>query len=219
VGKLFIIHTTPVTVAALKELAAEMIPGHQVFNILDDSILPELIAGAPLTQVEPRVRRYVRSAAEGGADVILSACSSIGGLVVAAQGEVAVPVVRIDGAMAEQAVEMGTVIAVAATLDTTLQPTTELLKEKGAILGKEIVVQPYLVEGAYAALAAGDRGKHDALVGEALGKAYQETDVVVLAQASMAGVVDQLAGLDGSRFLTSPRLGMAQVKAFLEKSL
>ena len=126
--KLFIIHTTPVTVAALKELAAEMIPGHQVFNILDDSILPELIAGAPLTQVEPRVRRYVRSAAEGGADVILSACSSIGGLVVAAQGEVAVPVVRIDGAMAEQAVEMGTVIAVAATLDTTLQPTTELLK-------------------------------------------------------------------------------------------
>ena len=80
-------------------------------------------------------------------------------------------------------------------------------------------MQPYLVEGAYAALAAGDRGKHDALVGEVLGKAYQETDVVVLAQASMAGVVDQLAGLDGSRFLTSPRLGMAQVKAFLEKSL
>ena len=52
-------------------------------------------------------------APQQGADVILSACSSIGGLVVAAQGEVAVPVVRIDGAMAEQAVEMGTVIAVA----------------------------------------------------------------------------------------------------------
>lgn len=217
-AKLFILHSTPVTIFSLKELAAEMIPNHQVFNILDDSILPELISGAPLSHVEPRIRSYVRCAAAAGADVILSACSSIGGLVVAAQDEVNVPVMRIDDAMAEEAVKRGTRIAVAATLNTTLQPTTALLREKAAAVGKAIQIQSYLVEGAYSALAEGNREKHDELVGQALRKAYAQSDIVVLAQASMAGVAGQLQGLERERFLTSPRLGMAQVKAALEKS-
>ena len=40
--KLAIIHTTAVTIEPLGALAAEMLPGWQVINFLDDSILPQL---------------------------------------------------------------------------------------------------------------------------------------------------------------------------------
>ena len=40
--KLAIIHTTPATVEPLKALAAEIVPGVNVVNFVDDSILPQL---------------------------------------------------------------------------------------------------------------------------------------------------------------------------------
>ncbi len=78
--KLAIIHTTPATVDSLKGLAAEMIPGVHVVNLMDDSILPELGAnGGRIEEVEQRWRQYAQIAEKLGADCILNACSSIGG--------------------------------------------------------------------------------------------------------------------------------------------
>ena len=74
------------------------------------------------------------------------------------------PVVRIDGAMAEQAVEMGT-MSRWRDLRYHSPAHNRTLKEKGAILGKEIVVQPYLVEGL--ALA---RDREARCFGRSLGK-------------------------------------------------
>src|SRR5690606_21076124 len=99
--------------------------------------------------------------------VILSACSSVGELVSSLQDSVHVPVVRIDEAMAEAAVERGTRIGVAATLNTTLKPTMALIKQKAADAGKEIRITPLLVDSAYQKLIAGDKEAHDRLLAEA----------------------------------------------------
>ena len=40
--KIGLIHTTPVTIEVLKPLAAELLPGVGVINIMDDSILSQL---------------------------------------------------------------------------------------------------------------------------------------------------------------------------------
>ncbi len=214
--RLFILHTTPVTIQPLKELAADLIPDCTVFNIVDDSILPDLIVSdGDVSTVEERVVTYVEIAASRGADIILDACSSIGGLMGKAQSKVSVPVVRIDDAMAEHAVTTGRKIAVAATLWTTLKPTTELLEEKAAALGREIELVPFLATKAYEALQRGDAAAHDAILAERLREAYVSSDLVVLAQASMARVVHTLSDLEQSRFLTSPRSGMEKVKSLL----
>lgn len=220
--KLAIIHTTPATIESLKTLAEDVIPGVQVFNILDDSILPQLLAnGGDISEVKGRFISYGQAAYQAGADVILSACSSVGELAELLRDEVPIPVVRIDEAMVEQAVgtaETGDgqrVIGVAATMATTLGPTCRFLEAKAARAGKAIRIEPLLVAEAYQRLMAGDREGHDQVLVRALGDLIDKVDVVVLAQASMARVLPKLPEEARSKFLTSPRLGMQQVASVL----
>jgi hypothetical protein len=117
--------------------------------------------------------------------------------------------------MAEQAVQRGRRLGVAATLQTTLQPTTRLLHSKAQQLGKQVEITPLLIEGAYQKLMAGDREGHDHLLVEKLQELAQKTDVVVLAQASMARVLPRLSDADREKVLVSPRLAMERVKDVL----
>lgn len=211
--KLAIIHTTPATIDTMKTLATEILPGHQLVNFVDDSILPQLGQnGGSLVDVEERMIHYARFAEQVGADVILEACSSVGELVPKMQSAVSIPVVRIDEAMAEQAVQRGTRLGVAATLPTTLQPTTRLLHAKAQAAGKQVEITPLLIEGAYQRLMAGDREGHDNLLVEKLQELARAVDVVVLAQASMARVLPRLSAADQEKILVSPRLAMERVK-------
>lgn len=214
--KLAIIHTTPATVEPMKSLAAEMLPGCEVVNFVDDSILPQLAQnGGNLAEVEERLVHYARFAEGVGADAILEACSSVGEVVVKMQAEVSIPIVRIDEAMAEEAVQRGSCVGVAATLPTTLQPTTRLLRLKAEAAGVQVEIKPILVEGAYQKLMAGDREGHDNLLVEKLREVTRVTDVVVLAQASMARVLPRLSNDEQDKILVSPPRAMAQVRNIL----
>lgn len=218
-AKLVIIHTTPATVEPLKILAAEILPGCVLNNIVDDTILPQLANnGGNLAEVENRLIHYARFAEQAGANIILEACSSVGEIVPKMQQAVGIPVVRIDEPMAEEAILSGAKLGVAATLPTTLQPTTRLLKSKAQTAGRPISVTPVLIIGAFEKLTAGDRDGHDTLVAAALKKLAGEVDVVVLAQASMARVVQTLPTTDQGKFLSSPRLGMERVRSILQKT-
>jgi Asp/Glu/hydantoin racemase len=211
--KLAIIHTTAATVDSLKALSAEVLPDRELINFVDDSILPQLARnGGNLSEVQERLMHYARFAEQVGADVILEACSSVGELVPKMQAEVSIPVVRIDEAMAEEAVLRGARLGVAATLPTTLQPTSRLLHAKADAAGKQVEIVPLLIEGAYQKLMAGDREGHDNLLVEKLQELARDTDAVVLAQASMARVLSRLRVADQGRFLVSPPLAMEQVK-------
>jgi aspartate/glutamate racemase len=211
--KLAIIHTTPATVESMKALAAEVLPGCEVVNFVDDSILPQLAQnGADLGAVEERLIHYARFAEQVGADVILEACSSVGEVVAKMRKAVSVPIVRIDEAMAEEAVQRGARLGVAATLQTTLGPTARLLRSKAEAAGRQVEVKPLLIEGAYQKLMSGDREGHDNLLVQSLQELARQVDIVVLAQASMARVLPGLPPAERTRIMSSPRLAMEQVR-------
>ena len=215
--KLAIIHTTPATVESMKTLAAEFLPSYELVNFVDDSILPQLAQNnGDLVEVEDRLIHYARFAEQVGADVILEACSSVGEVVARMQSAVSIPIVRIDDAMAEQAVQRGEHVGVAATLQTTLQPTTRLLQVKAQAANRQVEVTPLLIEGAYQRLMAGDREGHDNLLVEKLQELAHTMDVVVLAQASMARVLPRLTVADADKILVSPRLAMERVKNVMD---
>jgi len=123
-------------------------------------------------------------------------CSSIGQAVEAGAKLIGVPVLRVDQPMADQAVATGNKIGVIATLSTTLEPTADLISRRAGIAGKKIELTAKLCEGAFEALMSGDAATHDAKVAAALKELSQQVDVIVLAQASMARVVDTLAPQD-----------------------
>jgi Asp/Glu/hydantoin racemase len=214
---LAIIHTTPVTIEPLKDLASKFLPGYSVINIVDDSILPQLARnGGNISEVQERIVQYAKNAEEAGADVILNACSSVGEVVALARQNVSIPIVRIDDAMAEKAISLGSRIGVAATVATTLQPTLKLLQDKAEKLSKQVEFQSVLAEEAYRYLINGDQAGHDEILASVLSELAEQVDVVVLAQASMARVLEKLTKEQQEKFLTSPELGMERVKQTIE---
>ena len=121
------------------------------------------------------------------------------------------PVVRVDEGMAERAIALGQRIGVVATLKTTLEPTSALIRRKAEAAGKTPILVDRICEGAFEALAAGNRERHDALVAKGISDVAAQVDVVVLAQASMARVVGDLP--PGDRrvpVLSSPELAIAR---------
>ena len=194
---LALVHTSATLVPVFQQLCAEHLPGVQVFNIVDDSLVKTITRDGELTPaVARRVVGYVGSAEAGGADYVLVTCSSIGAAVEKAAGLSGVPVLRVDQPMADQAVQTGRRIGVIATLPTTLEPTSDLVRRRAALAGKEIELTSVLCEGAFVALMSGDGAKHDAIVAAALKELVTKVDVIVLAQASMARVVDTLDAAD-----------------------
>jgi Asp/Glu/hydantoin racemase len=209
VAKIALIHTTPVTVDSLNKLLKEKEPEIENINIVDDSILPELINNqADISLVEERVKYYIQVAADQGADLIMSACSSIGEIFDRENENYKQPLLRIDSAMAEKAVKNAEKIGVAATLATTLKPSTELIKKKAAARNKEVEIKTALADSAYQKLMEGSQAEHDRLLAEKLKELAVEVEVVVLAQASMARAVSILPAEEQNKFLTSPELGI-----------
>ncbi|HYH57433.1 MAG TPA: aspartate/glutamate racemase family protein, partial [Anseongella sp.] len=188
-----LVHTSATLVPVFQQLCEEYLKGVSVFNIVDDSLIKNVIALGELTaSTARRVADHIGSAEEAGADHILVTCSSIGAAVEAAAALTSVPVLRVDRPMADLAVQTGKKIGVIATLPTTLAPTSDLVKRRAAAAGRDIELVPRLCEGAFEALMSGDAAGHDRMVAAALKQLSAEVEVIVLAQASMARVAEGL---------------------------
>lgn len=207
---LALIHTSATLVPVFALLCKAKLPQVDTFNIVDDSLVRQIgLKGGITPDIAARVAGYIGSAASGGADFILVTCSSIGPAVEAAAPAVPVPVLRVDQPMADQAVRIGRRIGVIATLPTTLDPTADLVRRRAALAGRPIELTARLCTGAFEALMAGDAARHDALVGAALRELSTQVDVILLAQASMARVVDTLAAAERRvPILASPGLAV-----------
>lgn len=116
--------------------------------------------------------------------------------------------------MVDRAVREGRRIGVMATLPTTLHPTTDLLRRRAVLAGKAIELTSRLCEGAFEALMAGDAARHDTLVAAGLRELAATVDLILLAQASMARVVDTLAPEDRRvPILASPPIAIDHLAA------
>ncbi len=212
-----LVHTSATLVPVFAELCSKYLPGIKVFNIVDDSLIKNTIACGELTaSTSKRVVNYAASAEEAGADYILFTCSSIGPAVETAATLTGVPVLRVDQPMADKAVSTGKKIGVIATLSTTLEPTSDLVRRRAIAANKEIELKSVLCEGAFDALMSGDAVTHDKKVGDALKQLVNEVDVIVLAQASMARVVDTLTDAEKKvPILASPPIAMEYLREIL----
>ncbi|HPR30992.1 MAG TPA: aspartate/glutamate racemase family protein [Prolixibacteraceae bacterium] len=217
--QLGLIHTSATLVPIFQQLADTYLSGKdiKVFNIVDDSLIKRTIERGELTpDTSRRVVDYVGSAEAAGADFILVTCSSIGPAVEIAAALTKVPVLRVDQPMADNAIQMGRKIGVIATLSTTLEPTSDLVRRRAILAGKEIELTSKLCEGAFDALMEGKPEIHDKKVASALKELSHKVDVILLAQASMARVVAKLSEEDKKvPILTSPERAMEYIAKIL----
>ena len=127
----------------------------------------------------------------------------------------AAKVLRVDRPMAEAAVASGRHVIVAATLPSTLPPTTDLLRQVAAKAGRPIATTELLCADAWTHFERGDGEGYAQAIANAVASQATATDIVVLAQASMAPA-EALIEAMGLRVLSSPALGVrAAVRAHL----
>lgn len=211
---LALLHTSPTLSPLFNTLCAEIIPGVKILHFVDESLIKNTIAAGHLEKgTMRRLITMVTGTFDAGADATLVTCSSIGPAVDMAAQLHDKPVLRVDAPMAEKAVATGRRIGVLATLPTTLAPTAALVRRKAEAAGKPVEVIEHLCEGAFEAVMAGDGATHDRIVGEALTQAMKGVDAIVLAQASMARVVESLpADTLPAPVFASPRLGVESAR-------
>lgn len=204
------------TVAGLPAVFADLLPFEvgevDAVNIVDETLLRDTVDHGMLDRTRRRVAAYAGFAEESGARAVLVTCSSIGEAAEAARAEVGIPVYRVDEPMAAEAASAGRRIGVLATLPATLQPTRDLLRRRSGAGAK---IAESVCQGAFEALRAGDTARHDAIVSAEVRRMAAEVDVLVLAQASMARVVESLPeGELTVPVLTSPRSGVRQLRPY-----
>jgi aspartate/glutamate racemase len=218
IKKVAVIHTTPATIDSLTKLIKQEIEEVEIINLLDDSILGDMIKKNHIELVESRWLTYAEIASNLGVDAILSACSTVGEIAEKANLRLKTPVYRIDDAMAERAIELGGRISVFATLESTLEPTVRLIERKAEALHKLCTVQTVLVSGAYEELMKGNRELHNKKIQDKVLQYAVKSDVIVLAQASMATALEGLSGIEQEKVLTSPLLGIQKLKKELSNT-
>ena len=215
-GPVALIHTVAGLIPVFEPLAKRELAGWTTFNMLDESLLRTTIAQGSLSHLTMRrLVGMVWSAVDAGAAAVVVTCSSLGPAVEAARPLCPVPLFRIDEGMAIAATGLGARIGVLATLRTTLDPTTDLIRQTAARLDHECSITSLLAEGAFALLAGGDAAGHDQIVAQSLRQLAGQVDVIVLAQASMARVLPMVAADVALPVLTSPELGLRHVGATL----
>ena len=171
------------TVAFLKE----KVPGVRVEFITDSTLLTDVRAnGGPSQAVIDRMTLYAKAAEISGADLIVNSCSTV--------GEVAdIYAKEVDLPMAQEAVRLGTKIALIATLETTLGPSQRLIEKVGAEQGKKMECTQYLQNPAWDALQAGHPEEHNRILMESIRELDKMGyDAIVMAQVSMRALLPDL---------------------------
>jgi Asp/Glu/hydantoin racemase len=200
-------------------LCRDRLPDVKVTQIINESMIRDTIeAGRVRQPTIDALNTFADACFKLGTELVMVTCSSIGPAVDLIQGRFQRPVLRVDEPMAEAAVARGRRIGVAATLRTTLEPTSDLLRRKAQEAGKEVELVECLCDGAFEAVMAGDIETHDVLVSKAMINKLGEVDVIVLAEAFLARVVDRLPrGALIAPVLSSPELAMEYLRERLAR--
>ena len=217
--KIYAVHTSNVSYNDLKALFHEYAPDVEYYSIVDDSLIEEVKTVGHITPgIISRMSAYFKIAEDCGADLIFNQCSSVGDAADIAAKGVDIPVVRIDEAMDETAARIGHRIALIATVASTVDPSTRLLKRKIAEAGSDASVDSILVDGAMDMVMAGKVEEHNRLVKQAIDQAALDHDCIVLAQGSMTAILPYLGDVKVP-VLTSPERGVKTAVSVLRASL
>jgi hypothetical protein len=199
---LALFHTTASNETLFRGLLAEMGPEIPSRHVLAADLLDRATAEGRVTDdIAADVKHRMRAALHDGARMLLCTCSTLG----TCADELNDPrVLRIDRAMARQAVAKGGRVLVAACVASTLEPTLKLLRESAP---ETTQIETLLMADLWPHFQAGERTLYWQGIAQRLREQASAYNSIVLAQASMAGAADLLSDLPVP-VLSSPRIGM-----------
>ncbi len=214
--RISLIHATPVAMPPVRQAFTDHWPEATVTNLLEDSLSPDFerdgtLTGAMITRFE-ELGRYVFST---GADALLFTCSAFGEAIDRVKAtEHPKPVLKPNEAMFEEALSHGDRIAMLATFKPSIASMEAEFREMAESRGQPAEIHSIWVEGAMAALLAGDAERHNELVATAVTE-LDDCDTVMLAHFSTAQAKPAMVKRTDVPVLTSPESAVNKLKTQL----
>jgi glutamate racemase len=119
------------------------------------------------------------------------------------RSRLSIPVLKVDEPMVEHAVQRAEKIGLVMTNPTTEKPSQLLVREVCEKLSRTVELVPRLCPDAFAKLNRGDLAGHDREVVDTVERLLDETDLVMLAQISIARVRNRVDQRGSGRVLSS----------------
>jgi len=209
-----LLHTVPSVLATFPNDLREALAGEEllIHNTMDEFLASDANING-FTQANLNRLLFILKAIElETPDLIVVTCSTLGPGVEKIKPFISTPIIVIDDAMTTKAVSLGQRITIMATARSTVAPTREKLI--GRANGKALEITELVCDDAYTAIKKMDKTTHDRLLKEAAA-AIKGQEVIVLAQASMGHLEEDIAKITGSETLSSPKLCFEQIKKTL----
>ena len=157
---------------------------------VNEQLLKQAMTDGLTPDVINHVQQEIQNIAKTGADIIICTCSTIGD---AAEqtANITARVIRVDRPMAEQAV-LDSKIHVLAALESTIEPTLELLQQCAKQLKQSPEITYTVIPGAWQYYADSDTVSYAKAIAKYIERNEISDDTIVLAQASMATAVEYI---------------------------
>lgn len=212
------VHTSPAAIEPLKRFYTRAAPEIEVTNLLDDGILG-LFSSDSEELVQRRFDEMIDTARDiYQAELVMLTCSAVTKKMLdRLRAASRIPVLKIDEPLARSAVRAGRKIGVVVSFAPSVETTRKLLIDAAAEAESEIELVWQIIPEAYRSLLAGDHGEHDRLLKAAIEQlATHGVDAIVLAQVSMARIVEGLNGENSVPIFTSLDTSLTAVNRVLE---
>lgn len=203
---LTLLHTAESNIAVFDALWKELAPDIDVRHLVAEDILESARGSGYSASGFSRRVSEIYETLGSQFEFVLCTCSTIGEIAERESKRFPFPVLRVDRPMAERALQIGTRIAVLATLISTLEPTRDLLKNVAHRTHASVQITDVLIPGAWPLMESGNVAAYAEAIAAEIDIAARSNDVIVLAQASMA-VAAELRPNCPVPVLSSPRMG------------
>lgn len=215
-SRIALIHAVTVAVDPVKDAFVDLWPEADIVNILDDALSPDRARDAELTErMTARIGALGDYALTAGCDGILYTCSAFGAAIDAFATRAAVPVLKPNEAMFEDALLLGERVGMLATFGPSVGGMEAEFKEQAKEKGSTATITTVLVQDAMTALKGGDVDRHNRLLADAAGQ-LRETDAILLAHFSTARAFAAVSAVTDKPVLTSPRSAVRFMRARCE---
>lgn len=214
--RIVLIHAVPMAIAPVLDAFRQLWPAAECVNVLDDSLGSDRGRSGELTApMAGRIEALARYGQDIGAHGILFTCSAFGEAIESAAAKSAIPVLKPNEAMFEEALERGHRVGMLVTFE----PCIASLEREFHAMGKAFAVAPRIeticVPEAMVALRNGDATRHDELLAQAAPR-LAHCEVILLGQFSTARAAPAVREVFDGQVLASPLSAVAKLRSICQ---
>jgi Asp/Glu/hydantoin racemase len=214
--RIALIHAMQVAIDPVVDAFRQLWPQARVTNLLEDSLAPDLAAAGRITpEITDRFVTLARYNERCGADAVLFTCSAFGTAIEEAKHAVGIPVLKPNEAMLEDALAVGSRVALLTTFAPSIPSLKAELEQLASVRGMRLYISTRAIPAAIAALQQGRGAEHDRLIAAAAAE-IGSCDALVLGQFSMARAAPGIPAAPGRRVLTSPQSAVNRLKQMFD---